>query len=158
MSDIEFVSFDKIPASKFVELMNTDNVGDYLPLLDGEFTKSDCNAFLASKSEMWKSQGIGPVAILINNDFAGWGGFQLEDGEYDFALILHPDYWGYGRKIFDKFKYEAFAVKNLESITVLFPPNRSNKIAIKRLGFIEDKNVSVAGHDFTRYRLLNKKQ
>ena len=44
---------------------------------------------------MWDEHGYGPWAFIINGEFAGWGGLQPEQGEADFALVLHPDFWGW---------------------------------------------------------------
>ena len=72
----------------------------------------------------------------------------------DFALVLHPDFWGYGRKVFEKIKDIAFVERKLESITALLPIDRPNSKAITRFGFVEDKNHLIDGQQFVRFRLL----
>lgn len=133
--------------------MNDPAVGRFLPLLAGEFTAEDCRAFLAAKQSLWDQHGYGPWAFRIDGRFAGWGGLQPEEGEADFALILHPDYWGWGRRIFDLVRRQAFGPMGLSSITALLPPARSNARAIARLGFLEDGEVRIGGQVFRRYRL-----
>jgi len=85
------------------------------------------------------------------------GGLQHEKDDADFALILHPDFWGWGREIFNTTTKEAFEDMKLPSITALLPPNRTNARAIKRLGFTEDGIVQVKNHPFKRYRLKNNR-
>ena len=70
-----------------------------------------------------------------------------------FALVLHPKFWGWGRKIFEKVIARAFNEMKLNSITVLFPPSRTNSKAIKRMGFVEDGELNVDGALFMRFRL-----
>jgi len=153
MDDIKFVHLHEVKEEQIVELMNNKLVGKQLPLLTGGFSAAACKEFLKAKKQLWDQHGYGPWAFIINDEFAGWGGLQPENGEADFALILHPNYWGWGRKIFNKVKDRAFNQMNLNSITILFPPSRQNSKAIIRLGFVEDGQLVVDGENFMRYRL-----
>ena len=153
MESIKFTSLFKVDKAKLIELMNCPQVGEHLPLLNGEFTDADCESFLNSKKLIWDEYGYGPFAIKINDKFAGWGGFQPEGSDVDFALILHPDFRGWGLKVFKKFQTIAFEEMNLKSITALLPPSRLNSKAISRLGFLYDSNVILDGKDFIKYRL-----
>ena len=153
MQEVEFVPLADIDEASLVALMNNDKVGRLMPLLSGTFSVENCRAFLEAKQQMWEQHGFGPWGILINGAFAGWGGLQPEQGEADFALVLHPQYWGWGRKIFALVKEYAFHQKGFDSITILFPPNRTNARAIFRMGFAEDGSAKVNGEFFRRFRL-----
>ena len=63
--------------------MNNPLVGKHLPLLGGVFSEENCREFLRSKKQLWEEHGIGPWIVLVNNDFAGWGGLQPENGEIE---------------------------------------------------------------------------
>lgn len=152
-SDLTFVSLNAIPERDIIALMNEPAVGRLLPLLGERFTDEDCRTFLAAKQALWDTHGFGPWAFRIDGEFAGWGGLQPERGEADFALILHPKFWGWGRRIFGLIKDRAFGPMGLSSITALLPPNRSNAGAIRRLGFLPDGETSVDGVRFLRFRL-----
>lgn len=89
--------------------------------------------------------------------FAGWGGLQYEDGDADFALVLHPDYWGYGKSIFKVIMQNAFTDLGLDSITILLPYTRTNLKAIFQLGFEYDGDVTYDGVAFQRFRLTSIK-
>lgn len=154
MDEIKFVHLYEIEQEKIIDLMNNKMVGKHLPLLDGNFSSEKCHSFLEEKKQLWKDNGFGPWAFLIKDEFAGWGGLQLENGEVDFALILHHKFWGWGRKIFNKIIDQAFNEMNLSSITILLPPNRQNSKAVKRLGFIEDGKLIVKDKEFLRFRLI----
>ena len=78
---------------------------------------------------------------------------ENQHGDADFALVLHPKFWGWGRQIFDRVKYQAFNEMKLDSITILLPPSRPNSRAVTRLGFLEDGELTVSGEMFKRYRL-----
>ncbi len=154
MDDIEFVSLFEVKEQDLIELMTNDKVGRQLPLLDGGFNAVSCRAFLKAKQQLWDTYGYGPWAFRIKGVFAGWGGLQPEQGDADFGLVLDPAFWGWGRKIFHHVKEQAFSQMNLDSITALLPPNRTNANAIKRLGFVEDGQVMIDGQRFQRFRLM----
>ena len=153
MDQIKFVHLSDIDENAIIDLMNNEEVGKLLPLLKEGFTSEHCKAFVKAKKKLWDEHGFGPWAFVINGRFAGWGGIQPEQGEADFALVLHPNFWGLGRKIFSKIKDQAFNQMNLASITILFPPTRNNSRAITRFGFVEDGKVNVDGEVFIRFRL-----
>ena len=156
MNEIEFVQLFSIDQKDIIELMNNEAVGKQLPLLAKSFSKEDCQKFLNAKKQMWDEHGYGPWAFNISGEFAGWGGLQPEQGEADFALVLHPKFWGSGRKIFNKTLDIAFNEMKLNSITILFPPSRKNAKAITRIGFEEDQSVEIDGEIFRKFRLKRK--
>ena len=153
MEEIKFVHLFEVEEEQIIDLMNNEMVGKQLPLLAEGFSAENCRAFLKAKRELWDEHGFGPWAFLIKGEFVGWGGLQPEHGEADFALVLHPKFWGWGRKIFNKVKDHAFNKMNLNSITILLPPNRPNSKAVTRLGFTEDGELAVEGKVFLRFRL-----
>ncbi len=152
---IEFAKLGDVKEELIIELMNNDQVGLQMPLLRDGFSSEQCQQFLLAKQQLWREHGYGPWAFLIDGEFAGWGGLQPEQGDADFALVLHPDYWGWGRKIFEKVKVWAFEDMGLHSITILLPPSRPNSKAVHRLGFVDDGELNVDGETFLRFRLNN---
>lgn len=151
---ISFTSLFEVDKATLIELMNNPQIGIHLPLLSGKFTENDCDRFLKSKKKIWDKYGYGPYAITINNEFAGWGGFQPEDIDVDFALILHPNFWGWGLKLFKHFQKIAFEEMGLKAITVLLPPSRLNTIVISRLGFYFCSKITIDDKEFMKYRLI----
>jgi len=153
MGSISLARLSDIDDAVIIDLMNNPAVRRHMPLLDTGFTASDCRAFRSAKQAMWDRHEFGPHAIMIDGQFAGWGGLQPQDGDADFALVLHPAHWGAGLRIFRLFRDRAFGQMALGSITALLPPNRANRRAILRLGFVEEGQVSVDGAAFIRFRL-----
>ena len=153
MDNIQFVSLSKIKKEQFIDLMNNPLVGQYLPLLNGRFTVEDYHLFIKNKQRIWDEYGYGPYAIIIKDTFAGWGGLQPENEDVDFALVLHPNFWGWGLKVFNRVKDQAFNQHGFPSITALLPPSRHNIKAITRLGFVEDQHENINGESFVKFRL-----
>ena len=150
---IQCVPLNAIDAIAFLALMNHPRIGRHLPLLTAPFTLEDHQAFLRDKQQLWDEHQYGPVAFLINGEFAGWGGLQAEQGDADAALILHPRFWGYGYRIFKHIRHQAFQQLGLTSITALLPLDRPNHQAITRLGFKKNGTLTVHGNVFQRFRL-----
>lgn len=155
IDEIELVPLCSVGEAAIVELMNQDAVRTHLPLLSGPFTAEVCRAFVEAKRRLWEAHGFGPWAIVIGGEFAGWGGLQPEQGEADFALVLHPRFWGWGRRIFVRIRDDAFHRLGLTSITALLPPSRVNARVVTRLGFVDDGELTLYGERFLRFRLAN---
>lgn len=156
MNDITFVPLSDVAEGDIVALMTNPEVGKQMPLLAGGFSKETCRAFLDAKKRMWEERGYGPWAFLIKGEFAGWGGLQPEHDDADFALVLHPRFWGWGRKIFAKIRDQAFGEMGLKSFTILFPPSRLNAKAITRIGFEKEGQLMIDSAEFVRYRLTKR--
>ncbi len=150
---VEFKRLKEIEKSNIIDLMNNALARKQMPLLKGDFSEEDCDAFIASKEGMWNEHGFGPWAFIINDRFAGWGGIQPENGEADLALVLHPDYWGKGKDLYQKIINKAFKELGLNSIQVLFPPTRTRIKGLLRLGFVRDREVQIGNEQFIRFVL-----
>ncbi|MEL6809970.1 MAG: GNAT family N-acetyltransferase [Bacteroidota bacterium] len=151
---IEFKRLPEIEKSDLIELMNNPLVRRQMPLLNGNFTETACEKFIADKEQLWKDHGYGPWAFIVEHRFAGWGGLQPEDGEADLALVLHPDFWGIGKVLYKKIIHRAFSEIGLDSVIVLFPPSRTRIQGFLRLGFKKDKELKIGNETFIRYRLM----
>lgn len=151
--NIEFRPLGDVPQSELIELMNNQRLRQHLPLARGDFDEAACNAFLHSKEKLWDEYGFGPWAFVIGSEVAGWGGLQPELGDAEIALVLHPAYWGWGKRIYDQIIQRAFGEMGFESVTVLLPPSRTRIKGILRLGFKPDGEVKVESERFMRYRL-----
>lgn len=124
-----------------------------MPLMPDYFDEADCRAFVDDKERLWMKHGYGPWAILVDGDFAGWGGLQPESGEADVALVLKPDYWGAGVQLIRVILACAFGELGLDTVTTLLPPTRTRVRGLTRLGFIPAGTLDVGGQMFVRYRL-----
>ena len=82
---------------------------------------------------------------------------QYESGDAELGLVLHPDYWGAGKIIYNEIIKRAFGEMKLESVIILFPPTRTRIKGILKLGFQVDGEVEIEGEQFNRYRLFAPK-
>lgn len=152
--NIQFEHLSQINIDEIIELNTNERVLKQMPLAEGGiFDEKACVAWVKGKEQQWIENGYGPWAIMINEKFAGWGGLQNEEGDADLALVLHPQYWGFGKQIFDEIVDKAFSEMGFESITILLPPSRTKLKGIYALGFEQDGEMTYDGVRFNRYRL-----
>lgn len=150
---IELKRLTEVAPAALVELMTHPLVRRQMPLTRDTFTEDDAAAFVAGKEALWTEHGYGPWAFFIDGAFAGWGGLQPEGDDVDLGLVLHPDFWGAGKALYDTILAQAFGEMALDSVTILLPPSRTRVKGIKRLGFVPDGETEYAGERFIRYRL-----
>lgn len=152
--EIKFDHLSNVSKTEIIELNTNDRVLKQMPLAKGTiFNEDQCIAWVNDKENQWTQYGYGPWAFIVDGKFAGWGGLQYEHGDADLALVLHPNYWGIGKQIFDKIINKAFNEMGFESITILLPPTRKNLKGIYSLGFKLDCEVTLSNEHFIRYRL-----
>lgn len=156
--DVKFIRLSEVRIADIISLHNDPRVLRHMPLAGRTFDESACKKWVESKESQWEENGYGPWGILINGAFAGWGGLQLEMGDADLALVLFPEYWGYGRIVYQKIIEIAFEEMGFESVTALLPPSRVRANGMLRLGFQADGQVRISESLFYRYRLWAPKR
>lgn len=150
---IERKRLNEIDAELVIQLCNNPQIKKHMPLSKDNFDQDEYRKFINAKEKIWIDNGYGPWAYFVDGNFVGWGGLQPEDGEVEIALVLHPQYWGYGPLLFkDIIKY-AFDILKLKSIIVLFPPSRTKIKGLIKLGFKKEAEVEIEGKKFVRFRL-----
>lgn len=151
--NIEFIRLTEVNKSDIIALMSNQIVLNHMPLATAQFGEEECDKFIEEKENIWKEHGYGPWAFIINGNFIGWGGLQPEHNDIEIALVLHPNYWGIGKIIYDKIIHYAFEDLNLKAVIVLLPPSRKHVKGLFKLGFEKDGNIEIDGKLFLRYRL-----
>ena len=76
-----------------IELINEPRNTRHMPL-SNVFTEETAAEWVAAKDAQWEQHGYGPWAVLIDGEFAGWGGFQREENGADFGLVLRAEALG----------------------------------------------------------------
>jgi [ribosomal protein S5]-alanine N-acetyltransferase len=150
---LELKRLSEVDCSEYIALNTNPLVRRQMPLIDDKFDAEVCKEWIKGKEKMWEEDGYGPWAFVVDGKFAGWGGLQPENGDADLGVVLHPDYWGIGKVIYEEIIRRAFGEMRLESVTILFPPTRTRVKGILRLGFKPDGEVKISGERFIRYRL-----
>ena len=150
---LEFKRLTEVDPIDIISLNNNPDVLRQMPLGSANFDLAKAQEWVQQKDAQWQQFGYGPWAFLIDQKFAGWGGLQCEEGDADLALVLHPDFWGRGKAIYQEIVKRAFNSLGLESITILLPPSRTRIKGVFRLGFEPDGEVDIEGARFQRFRL-----
>ena len=151
--EITFARLPEIEPSEIVAHMSDPRVAEHMPLLTFEWDAAAVAKFVTSKEECWARDGLGHWAILSNNNYVGWGGFQKEGDEWDFGLVLRPDAFGLGTRISRKAIRFAVADERIPFVTFLLPPSRKNLGAIERLGARRIGEIEYGDATFLKYRL-----
>lgn len=149
---IQFSRLTDVPLSAVLALLNEPRNSRHMPMAS-TFTAESAAAWVAAKDGQWVEHGYGPWAVLVDGEFAGWGGFQHEDNGADFALVLAPPFWGQGAAIARAALRRGFEELGLSDVIIALPFSRSPERVVARLGFVPDGEVSYDGHRFRQFRL-----
>jgi [ribosomal protein S5]-alanine N-acetyltransferase len=125
MHEITFTRLTDADPAALVRLMNDQLVRRQMPLTSDGFDLDDAAEFVADKESLWTEHGFGPHAIWIDGRLAGWGGLQPEGSDAEIALVLHPDFWGSGRAVYDRIIASAFGAMGLDSVVIFLPLSRT---------------------------------
>jgi len=145
----------EVPLDAVVALLNEPRNTRHMPL-SNPFTPETAREWVQAKDAQWDEHGYGPWAVLVDGDFAGWGGFQREPNGADFALVLFPQHWGRGAVITREVLERGFTELGLTDVLIALPHTRSPDRAVARLGFQPDGEVDYGGVAFRQYRLTRE--
>lgn len=152
--EIEFVRLSAVPVEQILAHMSDARLAAHMPLLRGmHWDRQVAEGFVAAKEAAWARDGLGVWAILQDGHYVGWGGFQREGDDWDYALVLRPEAFGLGLRVTKQALAWARAVGRLESVTFLLPPSRRHLGALARMGAEAEGEVSYAGARFLKFRL-----
>jgi [ribosomal protein S5]-alanine N-acetyltransferase len=152
--EIEFRPLSNAPRPELLGLLNDPRVTRHMPLATELFTPATLEQWVEGKDAQWSANGYGPWAVHVDGTFAGWGGFQKEGDDPDFALVLRPEFWGYGRAIYEAGMSKGFEDFGFESVIVRLPPSRRSYRVLSRLGFSPDGEAVQWGRRFMQFRLF----
>ncbi len=153
---LTFARLPDIAPDEIIAHMSDARVAEHMPLLTSKWDLETLAKFVAAKEEYWSRDGLGYWAILCDDAYVGWGGFQKEGDEWDFGLVLKPSYFGLGASILKKAIEFALADERIPFVTLLLPPSRKNLGGLEKLGakFVEE--VDYDGAQFLKYRLATE--
>ena len=151
--DITFTRLSEIQPDEIIAHMSDPIVAEHMPLLTFKWDMTAVSDFVAAKEAYWNRDGLGHWAILSNKQYIGWGGFQREGDEWDFGLVLKPEAFGLGIRVFKMAIEFAIADDRIPFVTFLLSPSRRNLRALERFGarFIDETEYE--GAKFLKYRL-----
>lgn len=143
----------EIPTDEIIAHMSDPRVIAHMPLATAKWDEEFCKDFVTAKEASWERDGLGHWAILLDGKYIGWGGFQKEDDEWDFGLVLKPEHFGLGMKITATAIAFAKADDRIPFVTFLLPPSRKNLGALKRLGAKFEGEVVNSNSTFLKFSL-----
>jgi len=151
--EVTFARLPDISPDEIVAHMNDARVAEHMPLLTFKWDRDKVREFVATKEACWRRDGLGHWAILCDETYVGWGGFQKEGDEWDYGLVLKPSAFGLGQRVTRKAITFARADNRIAYVTFLLPPSRRKLAALARLGagFVEE--IDYEGARFLKYRL-----
>lgn len=154
MVEIEFARLNSVPLEQILAHMSDARLAAHMPLLEGmHWDRQVAEGFVAAKEAAWARDGLGVWAILGDGAYLGWGGFQREGADWDYALVLRPEAFGLGLRITRQALGWARAEGRMESVTFLLPPTRRHLGALARIGAVAEGEVRSAGARFLKFRL-----
>lgn len=149
---VEFVRLPQIAPAVLLDHMSDRRIARHLPLLGTGWDHNRIEAFVEAKEQCWARDGVGHWGILIDKAYAGWGGFEKEGDDWDFGLVLRPEYFSLGGPIFDCAIAWLTAHRDVRQVTYLLPRSRSRRVP-ERLGASLLGEVTYAGVPFTKWSL-----
>ncbi len=152
-ADIRFVRLTDVSPEEILAHMSDSRVAKHMPLLTCRWDERAVAEFIAAKEGCWRRDGLGHWAILHDDNYVGWGGFQKEGDEWDFGLVLKPESFGLGPRIGRKALRLATADDRIPFVTFLLPPSRRHLGALRRLGATFVGETDYGGAAFLKFRI-----
>lgn len=147
---LRFVRLSKIDPQVLLDHMSDRRIARHLPLLGTGWDIERITAFVQVKEQCWERDGLGHWAILADQVYAGWGGFQKEGDDWDFGLVLRSEFFSLGQRIFDEAVTWLSAHRDIGDVTFLLPQSRSRRVP-ERLGASLCGETTYAGIAFTKW-------
>lgn len=151
-SALRFIRLSEIDPIVLLDHMSDRRIARHLPLLGTGWDLERIAAFVQVKEQFWERDGLGHWAILADQDYVGWGGFQKEGDDWDFGLVLRPEYFSLGQLIFGQAIEWLSAHREIGEVTFLLPPTRSRRVP-ERLGARYCGETTYADTVFTKWSL-----
>ncbi len=150
---ISFARLSEIDPNDIAIHMSDPRVAEHMPLLTFKWSIEVAREFITKKEGYWARDGLGHWAFLSGGQYVGWGGFQKEDDEWDFGLVLRPDAFGLGKRISKMAIDFTIADKRIPFVTFLLPPSRKNLGALRKLGAKHIGEIEYEDAQFLKFRL-----
>lgn len=147
---LQFVRLTEIDPLVLLDHISDRRIARHLPLLGTGWDLERIAAFVRVKEQCWERDGLGHWAILADQVYAGWGGFQKEGDDWDFGLVLLPECFSLGQLIFDQAIKWLSAHRDIGEVTFLLPYSRSRRVP-ERLGASLRGETTNAGIAFMKW-------
>ena len=151
MIDYDYVQINQLDRSDLLTMLNKSKVREHL-IEHPQFDLDSLDSWIADKNEMNATRGCRVRGIVSNSSVAGWCGIQLQDGNYEIAIVLDEQYWGLGKQVFTDIMSWAKELGH-EQIYIHFLHTRPEYRFLRKIS----QNVFESlmhGQKFTTYQLV----
>jgi len=150
MNNLKYVGFSEINPNDFISLLNKQKIREHL--IEHElFSEDTVQSWIKDKIKVDSIHGCRVRAIISNNHLAGWCGIQLENDQYEVAIVIDDKLWGIGRAVFQEVMNWAKKFDH-DELFIHFHHTRPEYKFLRRIS----KNVyqsELRGSKFTTYQL-----
>ncbi len=151
--DLRFLRLGEVAIDQIITQMSDAAVVAHMPLAKRVWDDDFAREFVRAKEACWSRDGLGHWAIYLAETYVGWGGFQKEGPDWDFGLVLRPEFFGLGQRITTKAIEFARSDPRIPYVTFLLPPTRKKLAALGRIGVERMEDVEMDGVRFMKFRL-----
>ena len=148
MSEIEFLTFNKVKPEDFIEIVNEESLRTHL-IDHPYFTSESLQVWMKEKINVNSMQGCRIRAVYINGFLAGWCGIQPDDKGFELAIVISQKFWGFGITIFKSLIGWANEMGHKEVLFHLLDSRPEYKALKKISRKVHKKELS--GRCFTTY-------
>lgn len=150
MSTLEYVRLSEINSDDFIYLLNKQKIREHL--INHElFNLDTVELWIKDKIKVDSIRGCKVRAIISNNHLAGWCGIQLENEQYEVAIVIDDKHWGIGKAVFQEIMSWAKAFGH-DELFIHFHHTRPEYRFLRKIS----KNVyksELLGSKFTTYQI-----
>ncbi|HBJ82060.1 MULTISPECIES: GNAT family N-acetyltransferase [Bacteria] len=150
MSEIEFLHFNQVNHTEFMDVVNQDSLRTHL-IEHPYFDETSLHAWMNEKINTDAIHGCRIRAVYIGGVLAGWCGIQPDDNGFELAIVISQKFWGFGIPIFKKLMCWAKELEHKEILFHLLESRREYKVLNKMSTKVYKTELS--GRCFTTYHL-----
>tara|TARA_B100001245_G_scaffold236700_1_gene230286 strand:+ start:46659 stop:47120 length:462 start_codon:yes stop_codon:yes gene_type:complete len=150
MSTIRYVPLTEVSPPALLTLLNDPQIRNHLiqhPL----FSTDSLNAWIDAKVEEDRLPGCRVRAVLSNEQLIGWCGLQRSGEDAEMAIVITPEAWGTGPRIFRDLLGWAGELGHEQVIIHLLDTRRDYRFLQNRATSI--RSTSLLDRTFTTYVL-----
>jgi len=151
MIGLEYVAFEEIAPIDFLPILNKSSTRTHL-MAHEVFDLESVNTWMQGKMVVDATSGCKVRAIQVDHHLVGWCGIQLENDQYEIAIIIDDAYWGLGKTVFRDLMDWAKAFGH-STVFIHLLHTRPEYKFLRKLS----KNVyqnELMGYQFTSYELV----
>jgi hypothetical protein len=154
MSEIEFISFNKVTAEDFLPVVNDVSLRKHL-IAHPCFDSTSIREWIDGKEQIESISGCRVRAIFIGGILAGWCGIQPDDNGFEIAIVIAKEFWGFGISIFQEMMIWAKEMGHKEIMFHLLETRPEYKFLKRKATKVQ--KTELLGRNFTTYYISVEK-